>query len=57
VNDVDQRSHVIQSIAIHGHDGLRAYTHQAEEVWERFHVDLDEALAAAAERETASSSS
>jgi SnoaL-like protein len=32
------------STAIHGHDGLRAYTRQAEEVWELFHVEFDDAL-------------
>lgn len=30
--------------AIHGHEGLRAYTRQAEEVWEHFHVEMDDAL-------------
>jgi ketosteroid isomerase-like protein len=32
------------STAIHGHEGLRAYTRQAEEVWEFFHVEMDDAL-------------
>ena len=32
------------SKAIHGHEGLRAYTRQAEEVWELFHVDIDNGL-------------
>jgi hypothetical protein len=32
------------SAAIHGHEELRAYTRQAEEVWELFHVEMDDAL-------------
>jgi ketosteroid isomerase-like protein len=32
------------STAIHSHEGLRAYTRQAEEVWELFYVEIDEAL-------------
>ena len=33
-----------ESTAIHGHEKLRAYTRQAEEVWELFHVEIDDAL-------------
>jgi ketosteroid isomerase-like protein len=29
---------------IRGHDGLRAYTRQAEEVWELFRTEIDDAL-------------
>jgi ketosteroid isomerase-like protein len=32
------------STAIHGHEGLRAYTRQAQEVWELFHVEFDDVL-------------
>jgi hypothetical protein len=32
------------STAIHGHEELRAYTRQVEEVWELFHVEIDDAL-------------
>jgi ketosteroid isomerase-like protein len=33
-----------RSTAIHGHEGLRAYTQQAEEVWERFQVEIADLL-------------
>jgi hypothetical protein len=33
-----------ESTAIHGHEGLRAYTRQVREVWQLFHVEHDDSL-------------
>lgn len=33
-----------QATAIRGHEGLRAWAAQSQEVWERFHVEINEVL-------------